>query len=61
MIFVEVLGAAMMTTLDGNTNFADRYASDSIGGLLAAGLSPAGGFGKFCLVVLAFGIVANSM
>lgn len=51
----------MMTTLNNNTNFADRYASDSIGGLLAAGLSPAGGFGQFCLVVLAFGIVANSM
>jgi purine-cytosine permease-like protein len=61
LILVQVLGAAMMTTFTKNPNFAARYATDSIGGLLGAGLEPAGGFGQFCLVVLAFGIVANNI
>jgi purine-cytosine permease-like protein len=51
----------MMTTFTNNPNFADRYNTDSIGGLLGAGLEPAGGFGRFCLVILAFGIVANNI
>ena len=53
----------MMTTLTNtaNPNFANRYNTDSIGGLLGAGLEPAGGFGRFCLVILAFGIVANNI
>jgi purine-cytosine permease-like protein len=58
LILVETFGAAMMTTFNNNPNFETRYNSDSIGGLLAAGLSPAGGFGQFCLVVLAFGTIA---
>lgn len=52
----------MMTTLNSSApRFAERYAKDSIGGLLGAALEPAGGFGQFCLVVLAFGIVANNI
>ena len=48
-----------MTTLNSSApRFAERYARDSVGGLLSAALDPAGGFGQFCLVVLAFGIVA---
>lgn len=61
LILVEILGAAMMTTFTNNPDFQTRYNSDSIGGLLGAGLSPAGGFGQFCLVILAFGIVANNI
>lgn len=52
----------MMTTLKSSApRFAERYARDSVGGLLGAALEPAGGFGQFCLVVLAFGIVANNI
>lgn len=52
----------MMTTLNSSApRFAERYARDSVGGLLSAALDPAGGFGQFCLVVLAFGIVANNI
>ena len=52
----------MMTTLNSSApRFAERYARDSVGGLLGAALEPAGGFGQFCLVVLAFGIVANNI
>jgi purine-cytosine permease-like protein len=61
LILLEILGAAMMTTFTKNPNFAARYATDSIGGLLGAGLEPAGGFGRFCLVVLAFAIVASNI
>jgi len=63
MILLETLGAAMMTTLKGSAppRFAERYERDSIGGLLSAALDPAGGFGQFCLVILAFGIVANNI
>jgi len=58
LILLETLGAAIMTTITTNQHFADRYSTGSIGGLLGAGLEPAGGFGKFCLVVLAFGSVS---
>ena len=59
---METLGAAMITTINSSApRFAERYATDSIGGLLGAALEPAGGFGQFCLVVLAFGIVANNI
>ena len=62
MILLETLGAAMMTTLHSSApRFAERYERDSIGGLLSAALDPAGGFGQFCLVILAFGIIANNI
>ena len=62
LILLETFGAAMITTLNSSApRFAERYARDSIGGLLSAALDPAGGFGQFCLVVLAFGIVANNI
>lgn len=52
----------MMTTLNSSApRFAEGYERDSVGGLLGAALNPAGGFGQFCLVVLAFGIVANNI
>lgn len=59
---METLGAALITTIKSSApRFAERYARDSVGGLLGAALEPAGGFGQFCLVVLAFGIVANNI
>ena len=62
MILLETLGAAMMTTLHSSApRFAERYERDSIGGLLSAALDPASGFGQFCLVILAFGIIATNI
>jgi purine-cytosine permease-like protein len=39
----------------------NAYNSGSIGGLLGQALAPVGGFGKFCLVLLALSIVANNI
>jgi len=50
-----------MTATVANPAWADAYKSGSIGGLLGQALSPVGGFGKFCLVLLALSIVANNI
>ncbi|KAI9653683.1 MAG: hypothetical protein M1831_005711 [Alyxoria varia] len=65
LLFTEMLGCAIMTatTLDENaTNkYATGYAESGAGGLLGAVLiPPLGGFGKFCLVILALSIIANN-
>jgi purine-cytosine permease-like protein len=44
-----------------NPAWQDAYNSGSVGGLLGAILAPVGGFGKFCLVLLALSIVANNI
>jgi len=54
----EILGAALTTVT--RQDWQQRYKDGSVGGLLGAALSPAGGFGQFLLVVLALSIVANS-
>lgn len=59
LIFVECLGALMMSTLDNKPTWAARYEAGGLGGLLRAGLSPMGGFGQFLLVILALSIVTN--
>ncbi|KAM0751475.1 hypothetical protein T439DRAFT_211182 [Meredithblackwellia eburnea MCA 4105] len=61
LIFVEVLGAAMMTTFTAKTTWGDLYTEYGLGGLLYAPLSPMGGFGRFLLVLLALSIVANNI
>ena len=64
LLFTEFLGIAIMTATtlnDGNNRYMDGYTASGTGGLLAAVLfPPLGGFGKFCLVVLALSIVANN-
>lgn len=63
LCFTEMLGLAVATaTLDPvDTSYADGYENAHIGGLLAAVLfPPLGGFGKFCLIVLALSIIANN-
>ncbi len=59
LVFVECLGALMMSTFEAKPSWGERYDSGGLGGLLAAGLSPLGGFGKFLLVLLALSIVTN--
>lgn len=64
LLFTEFLGIAIMTATtlnDGNNRYMEGYTASGTGGLLAAVLfPPLGGFGKFCLVVLALSIVANN-
>ena len=57
-ILIEALGAAEATVT--RADWQQQYADGGVGGLLAASLSPAGGFGKFLLVLLALSIVGNS-
>lgn len=64
LLFTEFLGIAIMTATtinDGKNIYIDGYNTSGTGGLLAAVLfGPLGGFGKFCLVILALSIIANN-
>lgn len=48
-----------MTTVT-RQDWQAQFADGGVGGLLGASLSPAGGFGKFLLVLLALSIIGNS-
>jgi purine-cytosine permease-like protein len=50
-----------MTATFSNDAWNNAYQSGSVGGLLGEVLAPVGGFGKFCLVLLALSIVANNI
>ena len=60
-----MLGAAIYTATGangGDNRYADGYGESGVGGLLAAVLfPPLGGFGKFCLVILALSIIGNNI
>ncbi|KAJ5105551.1 hypothetical protein NUU61_002898 [Penicillium alfredii] len=63
LLFTQFLGIAVMTATDlndGHNKYAAGYAASVNGGLLGAVLEPLGGFGKFCLVILALSIIANN-
>lgn len=63
LIFCEFLGIAVSTTVTingGDNVYADGLANAGAGGLLAAVLAPLGGFGSFCLILLALTIIANN-
>jgi NCS1 nucleoside transporter family len=64
LLFTEMLGVAVMTATainDGDNSYMAGYKDSGTGGLLAAVLFPhLGGFGKFCLIILALSIVANN-
>lgn len=62
LLFTELLGAAVMTAAATDPAFTAAYATSGIGGILATVLvAPlGGGFGAFCLVVLALSTVANN-
>lgn len=62
LIFVETLGAAMMTTFENKPSWEEQYHEYELGGLLGAPLiGPMGGFGRFLLVILGLSIVANNI
>jgi purine-cytosine permease-like protein len=54
-----VLGAAIGGAIPNVPSWNEGYENNSIGGVLAAMLSPAGGFGKFMLVIAALSIIGN--
>jgi NCS1 nucleoside transporter family len=63
LLFTQFLGIAIFTATtinDGNNKYMLGYEESGSGGLLAAVLEPLGGFGKFCLIILALSIIANN-
>lgn len=62
LVFLESLGALMMSTFDAKPTWGAEYDAKGLGGLLGAPLiGPMGGFGRFLLVILALSIVANNI
>ncbi|KAK5995719.1 Purine-cytosine permease fcyB [Cladobotryum mycophilum] len=59
-MFVYFIGIGLGTGIAGNTSWADASAV-STGALIVEGYAPLGGFGKFCSVVVALGVIANSV
>lgn len=64
LLFTELLGLALVTSTGqngGHNPYEQGYNESGVGGLLGALLFPRlGGFGKFCVVILALSIVANN-
>ncbi|KAK2735948.1 hypothetical protein FQN55_001912 [Onygenales sp. PD_40] len=61
LIFTQSLGLAIATATVNDPVYALAYHDNHVGGLLAQVLvPPLGGFGKFCLVILALSIVGNN-
>ncbi|THH02634.1 hypothetical protein EW145_g6721 [Phellinidium pouzarii] len=58
-ILIECLGSAAATVT--RADWQQRFADGGVGGLLAATLSPAKGFGSFLQVLLALSIVGNNI
>lgn len=54
-----ILGAAIGGAVPNIPSWSTAYNTTSAGGVLAAMLEPAGGFGKFLVVLLAFSILGN--
>lgn len=60
-VLVQSLGAAFYSGTVTDIAWKEAYTSSSIGGLLKMALEPAGGFGKFLMVVAAFSSVPVSL
>jgi purine-cytosine permease-like protein len=61
LVFTQSLGAAVVTATTHNAQYMTDYYDSGVGGLLGAVLfPPLGGFGRFCVVLLALGIIANN-
>lgn len=57
LILIESLGAGLATITE--PGWAEANAANGVGGLLGIALSPAKGFGKFCLVVVGVRILIS--
>jgi purine-cytosine permease-like protein len=58
--FVYLLGVGLATGIAGNESWATAYDTSS-GALILAGYDGLGGFGKFCDVIVALGVIANNI
>lgn len=58
-ILLMILGAAVGGAVPNVPEWADAYDANSVGGVFEAMLHPAGGFGKFIAVLLAFSLIGN--
>ncbi|TID04298.1 Purine-cytosine permease fcyB [Colletotrichum higginsianum] len=58
-ILLMTLGSAIAGAIANVPEWQDGYDTTLVGGVLAAMLSPAGGFGKFVVVILAFTLLGN--
>lgn len=54
-----ILGAAIGAAVPNNPTWAEAYETGSVGGMFAAMLMPAGGFGKFLTVLLSLSTLGN--
>lgn len=59
VILLLTFGAAIGAAINNNPTWLAGYESYSTGGVLGAMLAPAGGFGKFVLVILSFSVVGT--
>lgn len=59
-VLVTLLGVGLASAVATNQGFSDAYAISS-GALILAGFGGLGGFGKFCGVIIALGVVANNI
>jgi NCS1 nucleoside transporter family len=60
-VLLETLGVAFTTALGSVSAWNKAFTDGSVGGLLAAVVSPLGGIGSFILVLLALSVVANNI
>ncbi|KAI1088058.1 permease for cytosine/purines, uracil, thiamine, allantoin-domain-containing protein [Rostrohypoxylon terebratum] len=58
-VLLMILGASIAGAISGNPEWQDGYDATQVGGVLAAMLSRAGGFGKFVVVVLSLTMLGN--
>ena len=59
-VFINIIGVGLGSGVAASTAWSDAY-SISSGALILEGYSPVGGFGKFCGVVVALGVIANNI
>ncbi|KAG8701723.1 hypothetical protein FRC08_003929 [Ceratobasidium sp. 394] len=61
-VICEMVGASFAIAMNapGNENWLVGYSVNNVGGLLDEVMRPAGGFGKFCIVLLALSCIAAS-
>ncbi|KAJ5669326.1 hypothetical protein N7462_010396 [Penicillium macrosclerotiorum] len=60
-VLVQSLGAALYSGTITNEAWKVEYESSSVGGLLKMALEPAGGFGKFLMVIAALSAIPNNI
>ena len=58
-VLLLTLGSAIGGAISGVPGWEAGYQSHAVGGVLGAMLAPAGGFGKFVLVVLSLTLLGN--